>query len=345
MKALWRLFASVRLTIVLAALICVTTAWGSMVTLRYPGFFRALDSEILMGWLASTGPSYLRITLWIYALVALIFLFAVNTAVCTADKLYSILKTGLPWRSLLPHVVHVGFLVALLGHLTGSVAGYKTDGNVLLAGEAAPVPNEPGLSVRLEAFDSERGPDGRLESLKTTVTLLKEGSEILTGEITINGPLRYKGTAFYHMDDGTTPTGLRLVVDGERVEAALGGALRTRDGSVFSLGRLYPDFALYANGRAYSRSDEFRNPHVEIIASDGETAYIDVSAPGASVTLDNRTWTLAGYIMTPYVVLSINRDPGIGLIIAGSAVLVAGMVALLFGRGERAELIRRTRTG
>jgi hypothetical protein len=43
------------------------------------------------------------------------------------------------------------------------------------------------------------------------------------------------------------------------------------------------------------------------------------------------------------VIFIINKDPGIGFIITGSIVLVAGMVLLLFFRGERTELVRPKR--
>ncbi|MBI2400803.1 MAG: hypothetical protein HYV23_07085, partial [Deltaproteobacteria bacterium] len=52
---------------------------------------------------------------------------------------------------------------------------------------------------------------------------------------------------------------------------------------------------------------------------------------------------LVDYVFTPYVIFIINKDPGIGFIIIGSIVLVAGMVLLLFFRGERAELMRPKR--
>ena len=53
------------------------------------------------------------------------------------------------------------------------------------------------------------------------------------------------------------------------------------------------------------------------------------------------TIRLVDYKMTPYVVLTINRDPGIWFIIIGSLVLVTGMALLLLMRGSRAELVQR----
>jgi cytochrome c biogenesis protein ResB len=120
-------------------------------------------------------------------------LFALNTVICTLDRLYSIIKQKRPWQSFFPHIVHIGFLVALLGHLIGSVYGFKSQENIVFKGEPVPVPYTEGLSVRLEEVEVAYAPSGNLEMLKTTVTLLEGDKEALTDTIEINGPLIYKG--------------------------------------------------------------------------------------------------------------------------------------------------------
>lgn len=345
MKKVWNFFASVWLTIVLTVLICLVSAWGSLLSIGNARFFGELDRVVLLPWLASTGIKRLDLTLWIFALVFLMALFALNTAVCTADKIYSIVKSRLPYQAFFPHIVHIGFLVALLGHLVGSVWGFRSYGNVVFKGSLTPVPHERGLFVRLDGFEARPSASGDLESLKTSVTIFKDGKEASSGDIRINGPLVYEGIAFYHADQGSTPTGLILDIGGESVTAAFNEAFRTRDGGSFRLGEIYPDFAVDQWGRPYSRTEEFNNPYMEVISGDGARSYLDISRPGTSVEAGGRVIRLLNYSITPYVVLTINRDPGIWLIIAGSAVLVAGMALLLFLRGGRGELLRQSNGG
>lgn len=345
MNRLWNFFASIWLTIILAVLICLVSAWGSLLCIKNARFFGDLDHAVLFPWLASTGTRRLDLTLWIFALVFLMSLFAVNAAVCTADKIYSIVKSRLPYQSFFPHIVHIGFLVALLGHLAGGVWGFRSYGNVVFQGSLTPVPNENGLFVRLDDFEARPSATGDLESLKTEVTILKDGKEASSGEIRINSPLVYKGIAFYHADQGRTPTGLILDIDGETVTAAFNGAFETKDNGSFRFGEIYPDFAIDRAGRPYSRSDEFSNPYIEVISGDGSRSYLDISKPGTSVESGGKVISLLNYRITPYVVLTINRDPGIWLIIAGSAILVAGMLLLLFFRGARGELLRQRKNG
>jgi hypothetical protein len=138
----------------------------------------------------------------------------------------------------------------------------------------------------------------------------------------------------------------------EELAVDFGSSFTLKGGAVYTLGEVYPDFALDSDGTPYSRSPEFANPYVEIISGvdrggdrGGDREFLPVSYPGRSVTFGEApnavTIRLADYKMVPYVILTINKDPGIGLIIAGSLVLVAGMVLLLLFRGERAELVRK----
>lgn len=342
MKRVWNFFASIYLTVALAVLICGVSAWGSIISMNNPRFSMILDQSVLFPFLLSLGTGYLNLSLWIWLLIILTALFAVNTTVCTADKVISILRNRRPFQSLFPHIVHVGFLIALLGHLAGSVWGFRSYDNMLFRGEVKPVPNTPGLFMRFDSLDVKASAAGELESLKTRMTLLGEdGKEVLSDDIQINGPVIYKGVAFYHIDHGETPSGLILDIDGETVKTGFDGTLRTSDGTLFRLGNVYPDLAFDPEGKAYSRSDEFVNPHVEVITNRGEAAFLSIREPGASVRAGGKTIRLVDYEISPYVVLTINKDPGIWLIIAGSSVLVVGMLLLLFFRGDRAELVRK----
>lgn len=341
MSKVWRFFASLWLTIVLAFVICVVAALGSLLTMKYPQFYRGLDQEILFPWLADEGLKYLPLTGWMYALVFIVSLFTINTAVCTLDKVWLILRSKRPVQSFFPHIVHIGFLIALLGHLAGSVGGFRSPGNVVFKGGSVPVPNAPGLSVRLNEMEIKGSEERGLEYLRSNITLLKDGNEVKTGDIEMNGPVIYKGIAFYHLDQGTSPAGIVLSSDGDTIEADFDSAFKTSDGASFQLGEIYPDFAIDPDGKPYSRSNDFRNPHMEIKGPGSETAYLDLSRTGTSVSAGDKTFRLEDFIVKEYAVLAIHKDPGIWLIIAGSAVLVTGMLLLLFFRGERGELVRQ----
>ena len=341
MKSIWRFFASTELTIILAGLIILDAAWGSIISMKNPQVFQSLDQAILFPWLFSAGKANLNISLWIFILVFFITIFAINTTVCTLDKLYSTFKDKRPWQSLFPQIVHIGFLIALLGHLIGSIYGFRSPGHFVFQGQTIQVPSQEGLSLRFDDIEMKTSRRAGLEDLKTKVALLEDGKELLKDNIQINGPLIYKGIAFYHIDQGEAPTGLILRVGEEDFRIKFGGAFKTKNGAIFKLGTIIPDFALDEKGNPYSRSEEYRNPYQEIISASGKIEWLQLSTIGSSVNLEGHTIELSGYINAPYVVLNINKDPGIWFIIIGSVVLVIGMLLLLFLRGERAELVRQ----
>lgn len=342
MKKIWSFFCSTSLTVALAFLICVAAGWGSIVTVKNRPFFEKVDHEIFLPWLYEHGAEALSLTFWIYILIVLITLFGMNTFVCTVDKLYRIVKLGLPKRAFYPQIIHIGFMIALLGHLVSSSMGFRSAENILMEGRPMPVPHTENLMVRLDGLDSEFGPRGP-EKVRTTVTLIEDGNELRSADISINSPVIHKGIAFYHEGQGKVTKGLVLEVGGEQGEVEFGSAFAL-GGKRFLMGRLFPDYAVDPSGRAYSRSREYRNPVQVIMAADGERGLLNLSRPGLSVELSGVTIRLVGYATTDYAVISIHKDPGIWFIIAGSLVLVIGMVLLLFAgaaRGEGRELMRR----
>lgn len=341
-KRIWSLLCSTELTVLLTVLICVNAAIGSVLAVVSPSFYRRLDSEVLLPALYSLGLKGLGLTLWIYILIALVALFSLNTAICTADKLHGIIKGEYKLSAIYPQIVHVGFLIAVIGHLVGSVAGFKHPYNFLAEGETIEVTGVQGLSIRLDKVDMEATPEGEVLSLKTNVTLIKEGKELLSDAIEINSPLIYKGVAFYHADNGLTPAGLVLQIGGKRHEAAFGKTVTTGSGEAYTLGTMYPDFAISNDGKPYSRSGNYDNPYIEITDKKGGIGYLPLGAPGSGVRIGATDVIIADYLLTRYAVLIINKDPGIWLIIFGSAVLTLGMALIFIFRRGKVELATRS---
>ncbi len=339
MRLLWKILSSTELTIILAVLICINAAYGSILTVKYADFYRSFDQLILFPALLDIGTEYLHLTFWIYLLIALVALFTLNTVVCTTDRLYQILTTKAPWRLIIPHIVHIGFLIAVLGHLASSVSGFKSPYNLLSEGEVVPVPYTEELSIRLDGVEAAYTDTGDMDALKTTVTLFKGGSEELTSTISINDPLIYNGIAFYHLKHGRTPSGLVLGVEGEILNAPFGGSFTLEEGAKYIMGDLYPDFAVDSNGRAYTRSERYNDPRQEIISPSGERAYLEVNTPGKTVRIDGKTVRLINYSFGDYAILMISKDTGIWLIILGSSVLTLGIILIFVFRGGRAEIM------
>ena len=340
MKKIWRFTASTELTIILAALICLDAGVGSFYTVKYPEFYRSLDQGILLPRLLGVGTEYLSFTAWIYILIILVAFFAINTVVCTVDRLYAIISKGRAWFSICPHVVHVGFLIAVLGHLVASTYGFKSPVSALIVGRPVQVSEAEGLSVRYDGIDIKTDARGEVASLKSRLTLIRDDRVIKSGVAELNGPLLFEGIAFYYMKHGRTTSGVVVEIDGLPVSAEFGSIITLADSKEIRLGRVYPDFAFDGGGRAVSLSPNYRNPHMEISTRDGRVAYINLSRPGSVVELSGMNIRIVDYMSSEYVLVSIVKDPGIRIIIAGSTVLVLGMILVFIFRGRRAELVK-----
>ncbi len=316
------------LTAGLTVLICIDTAVGSFIVLRDRPFYEELDREILFPYLLKIAPMHPELTLWIFVLILLVALFAVNTTVCTIDKLYMILKKKAPRRALLPQLVHIGFLVALAGHLIGSIDGFRAYGNVAIEGEKVPVPNTEGLYMRLDGVDAEFSRLAGLTALSVSMTLLEDDQVVYTDVMSINDPLIYRGIAFYYVKHGRTLKGFIVDVDGRTMEVSPDGSFASPSGRIFYFGKIYS--ADDGSGRAV--------PFIEVIADNGKRGFLRL-IPSSRVEIDGTPIALKDYVLATYGIFTINKDPGIWLIGAGSLMLVVGMVGLMFAREDRGELV------
>ncbi len=341
MKKLWGFFSSMGLTVVLALLICAVAVVGSLITISSPSVMSYLDHRVLIYGLAElSGRAEVY---WIFVLIVLIALFALNTVVCTINKVEAIIRKKMAWQRLIPHIVHLGFFIALTGHLLGSLAGFKSSGNVVFKGELSPVAAVKGLYVRLDDFTARNDAFGYRDYMKTTLTLFTDGVKTVTGDIFVNHPLLYKGMAFYYNDDGKSPSGIRVLRGGRVEELSFSSEASSGKAGSLRVAGLYPDFAIDRQGRPFSRSENFSNPYAAITIG-GESAYLSLGRggggkEGGAVRINGEEIRFMGYVLSPYVVLSINKDPGIWVVVTGSVILLLGMVLLLIFGVDKRELI------
>ncbi len=360
MKPLLNFFTSLKTTIVLVVLIVLASAVGSFQIPMNPNIYGNLSAGILIPWFISDGYLHLSSTWWLPALTLFLTLIGINTIVCTIQRLYKIWGRGINGSfktaisPYLPHLVHIGFLIGLIGHFIGNAYGFKVSGNLLYKGDSINVPHYKGLYITLNASKEIIGNDGRLAGIIDDVNLTNGKDIIKKGTIEINRPLIYKGIAFYHSRHGNSPSGFILKItespernssplSTETVKVQLGGRVRFAEGKELVLGRLYPDFALDKSGKPYNRSNTFNNPVQELSIYNDKgiknKTWLPVGRKGDKTSARGIEITLADYLWEPYVVLNINYNPGVLLVFTGSLISVIGVFSLLFIRGE-AELVK-----
>ncbi len=353
MKSLWRFFVSTRLTIVLSLLIVGDALIGTFLLSAYADAFATIDLEVFFFWLFDTGINAIGLTWWIFLLLALMTLLTLNTLACLIDSLSAILarrrKGHAIARRLLSQAVHLGFVVVLTGHLVTSATGFRTTDNRLDEGATLAMPGAQGLSLRLNRLDVAFSERGGMKRMDAALSLLSGDRVIKEQVVRLNEPLLYGGNAVYLKHHGESPRGLRLRVSGNGVSDTVRVMFRDRNGGRFrgyriAPGRLIPDFTLDTAGEAYSASSEFRNPALElkVFKGDAERArgWALLKFPNRrALAFDGYELFFSGLDFLPYAVLTINKDPGAVIALAGALLFMGALIALLFIRDKGAELV------
>lgn len=114
------------------------------------------------------------------------------------------------WTRFGVYIVHFSFLLLLGGGVIGGIWGYK--GYVqLVEGESVKSVDarngkgkiDLGFTLRCNTFDVSFYDTGQPDEYKSNVSVLEKGKEVLTTDIIVNDPLRYKGISFYQSNYGT----------------------------------------------------------------------------------------------------------------------------------------------
>ncbi len=102
-----------------------------------------------------------------------------------------------------PPLVHIGLVLLMIGSVWGALFG-ETLERFLTAGNSIEFLNKKGeseLEMILDNFQIDRDPLGRAEQFRSNLKIKNTNEkELLTREVSVNHPLRYKGLTIYQAD-------------------------------------------------------------------------------------------------------------------------------------------------
>lgn len=156
---IFRALGSLRLSLILFFLLSLNLLVGYFCLEGNTVIFFPLNEVGLMSWLGTYGLQNLSYTFWIYLLLPLLSLLAINTLVCTLIKLKGLAqKKGLRLGhfatrlSLLIHLIHLAVILMLAGYLVSYTLGETRQGLVLAPGKEVSL-GEEGIMLRLDAME------------------------------------------------------------------------------------------------------------------------------------------------------------------------------------------------
>lgn len=346
-QRLWELGCSLKLAIYAASVATLLIMGGSLTMNFNPRIFGGMDATTINAWFAEAWARAPHLTWWLPLTALCLAVFGLNTLCCLLDWLVH-LKAR--WRKTGEYLIHTGFLLLLIGYAWGSLGGFRSGPHRLAPGESLTLPDAPAYTLRLDRFDPSFSPEGRPLDMVNEVTLLRDGNEVRQGIVRFNQPLLHDGLVILATSLDQRLAGFRCFLPGVgTVDLSPGSRVHLPGGATLGVLSLLGDARRTGDGQAIPASDRLGNPALQLLLLrvDGSLwqgwYFLREAPPEPLVAADavpRPLQPLPGYVS----LLTVNRDPGAGLALAGGICLTVGVLLALFSfyrkraRGDRPQL-------
>ena len=240
------------------------------------------------------------------------------------------------WTTL---VIHGGLILAIVGLALGGRLAWREDKIRLSPGQEYQVQHGSSLSLRLDDFQAELYPDGTPRSYQARLTLLEDGSELMTGMVSPNAPLRYGGISFYQLSHGPLVTIRGLDPEGHHVSLrALAPAttLQTEETLQLSddenegyIAVPEPNLVLRIVLQSQPLSGGRHRPALLVQAYRGgmtDLVFSKTLFGSSSLQIEDNSYA---FEWRHYAVLTVTSDPSVGPIFLGAASLLAAATTII----------------
>ena len=251
-----------------------------------------------------------------------------------------------PWSRLGVYVVHLSIIVVFIGAILGSLFGYKAYINIAEGTEIDKVftRNEKsidlGYKVRCDKFTVTLYDTGAPKEFRSLLTVIDNGQEVIKQRPTIvNDPLTYKGITFYQSSYGPAgdPT---FHVTARAKNGAFSTPLTLNQGKVVKL----------ADGSTVQVVESTQEVGPMMPGFSGAAARIEYSPVGKAPELfvifknfPNFDEKRGGDVIFTYdssdakffTGLQVAKDPGVGVVWLGCALMVIGICIAFFMSHKR----------
>jgi cytochrome c biogenesis protein len=248
-------------------------------------------------------------------------------------------------------VAHLSFVVILLGFVTTTVVGFKSDEFTVPVGTKVAVEHGKNLEIEAASFNDVYYDDGSPADYASELVLYKDGVEVQRDMVRVNQPMRYDGISFFQSFFGVAAS--IVVRDASGATVYQGGvplSWKSDDGT-HSIGQLsLPEqkVTVFVIAPASGQVDpkiKAGQIQLEIYPSGADTpSSVEVLSQGKAADIDGLSYTFER--TRRFTGLIVSRDPGAALVWIGSTMLVAGIVLVFFFPHRRVWVrVHRTETG
>lgn len=238
-------------------------------------------------------------------------------------------------------LIHVGILLIIVFYSYGQYTFFDT----AVYGVPGATQNVDGtnLKMKIDKFDIKYRDDGSVEQYITNGTLLDEnGNSLISDEIFVNKPMRYKGYTFYqnstgwavdaNVFKGNESLGSKVLYDGTAY-------INNQEYIAIQLHQFYPDFISTETGFS-SKSNDLNNPKILYsLFYGGQRVVMNVASPEEEINWEDYNFKFTS--PQRYTYLSINKMNGKIGAMFGSTVLMLGLFLAFYMKPKQLIIQRK----
>lgn len=200
---------------------------GTLVIPERMHTYTGILDVVLIQWISTVD---LQESWWVLGIVLSMALLCISTVVCSAAALARHFKAGrLGLKVVSPHIVHLGVLIMLLGHLLASLSGVRAEKSVA-RGDVFHITDDVGFSVDRVVAESS-AVEGTVWAVDGSWT--ENGTAVKQTVVLPSRPAYYKGLWLFVKSARDEPLGAILMCRGD-----IGTAFLFGGSAVFLLGCL-----------------------------------------------------------------------------------------------------------
>ncbi len=209
MMGLISILGNLRFARWLLFLISIDLFIGSMLYHYKSGVFVSLNKQSLFEWIQTYGLNNMEVTWWFFLFVIFMFLIGVNTFFCTIERTWLIVRRYKKMKGgnsllliLSPHIMHLSFIVLLLGYFFLYSFGINSYNNIIKPGFPVKIKGTEMkinfLSFKAEPYESKlyRGLKKKYIDPHVEVAI-EEGCTTIRKVLSINSPIYHRGYSIH----------------------------------------------------------------------------------------------------------------------------------------------------